>query len=67
MGTFKPKFMMAKCYVELKEEIKAINCFMESIFDPNNFIHEGVDEFRKYLMDNNRIEILDQLNKLVGN
>lgn len=66
LGSFKPKFMMARCYVELKEEIKAINCFMESIFDSNNFMHEGIDDFRKYLIINNRIEILNQLNKLVG-
>lgn len=66
IGSFKAKGMMAKCYVELKEEIKAINCFMESIFDPNNFNYEGIDDFRKYLMDTNRIEILNQLNKLVS-
>lgn len=67
MGSFKPKFMLARCYVELKEEVKAINYFMESIFDPNNFMHEGIDDFRKYLMINNRIEILNELNKLVDN
>lgn len=65
MGSFKPKFMIAKCYVELKDEIKAINMFMESIFDSNNIMHEGIDEFRKYLIITNRIEVLNQLNKLV--
>jgi glycosyltransferase involved in cell wall biosynthesis len=65
MGSFKAKFMMARCYVELKEELKAINSFMESIFDSNNFLHEGIDEFRKYLIITNRNEILDGLNKLV--
>jgi glycosyltransferase involved in cell wall biosynthesis len=66
MGSFKPKLMMARCYSELKEELKAINCYMESVFDPNNFTHEGVEVFRTYLKITNRIEILQQLNKLVG-
>jgi glycosyltransferase involved in cell wall biosynthesis len=66
MGSFKPKLMMARCHGELKDELKAINCFMESVFNPNNFTHEGVDVFRTYLKITNRIEILEQLNKLVG-
>ncbi|MFL0251677.1 glycosyltransferase [Clostridium neuense] len=67
MGSYKAKEMMARCYVELKDELKAINAFMESIFDPNNFMHEGLNDFRIYLKKNNRIEILNQLNKLVSN
>jgi glycosyltransferase involved in cell wall biosynthesis len=66
MGSFKPKLMMARCYGEMKDELKAINCFMESVFDSNNFTHEGVDVFRTYLKITNRIEILEQLNILVG-
>lgn len=65
MGSYKAKFMIAKCYEELKDELKAINWFMESIFDPNNFMHEGIEDFRKYLIITNRNEILDGLNKLV--
>ncbi|MDD3223524.1 MAG: glycosyltransferase [Clostridium sp.] len=65
-GSFKAKHSMAICYVELKEEVKAINCFMESVFDPNNFMHEGIEDFRKYLIFNKRIEILNQLNKLAS-
>lgn len=66
MGSFKAKFMIARCYVELKDELKAINWFMESIFDPNNFMHEGIEDFRKFLIITNRIEILDGLNKLIS-
>lgn len=66
MGSFKPKYMMARCYEKLNDELKAINMFMESVFDPSNLLHEGVDDFRKYLMLNNRIEILNELNKLIS-
>ncbi|WP_051624040.1 glycosyltransferase [Clostridium akagii] len=66
MGSFKAKFMMARCYVELKDELKAINCFMESVFDTNNFLNEGLDDFRIFLKNTNRVEILEQLNKLVS-
>ncbi len=66
MGSFKAKFVMAKCYIELKDEENAINSFMESVFDKNNFLHEGTKDFAVYLKTNNRIEILDELIKLVG-
>lgn len=65
MGSYKAKYALARCYIELKEEVKAINCFMECVFDPNNFMHEGLDDFKIYLIKNNRVEILDQLNVLI--
>lgn len=66
MGSFKPKRMIAQSYINLNEEVKAINAFMECVFDHNNFAYEGLNEFRKYLIINKRTQILNELNKLVG-
>jgi glycosyltransferase involved in cell wall biosynthesis len=65
-GSFLPKIMLAKIYSILKNENMAINKYMDCVFDPNNYMKEGLEEFRTYLTLNNRIEILNHLNTLVG-
>jgi glycosyltransferase involved in cell wall biosynthesis len=65
-GSFLPKIMLAKIYSILKNENMAINKYMDCVFDPNNYTKEGLEEFRTYLTLNNRIEILNHLNTLVG-
>lgn len=67
MGSYLPKLMLGKIYSILKNENMAINKFMECIFDPNNYMKDGLDELRAYLTLNNRVEILNYLNTLVEN
>jgi tetratricopeptide (TPR) repeat protein len=66
MGSYLPKLMLARIYYTLKNENMAINKYMECVFDPNNYLKEGLDELRAYLTLSNRVEILNHLNKLVG-
>lgn len=64
-GSYLPKIMLGKIYAILENENKAINMYIEAIFDSNNYMKEGLEELRAYLILKNRIEILEHLNKLV--
>lgn len=65
MGSFWPKLALARLNVVRNNIVEAINMYMECVFDPNNIVGEGIDEFRTFLTKNNLTEILNGFNKII--
>jgi len=66
LGSFQPKLMLAKISKDNSRKMEAINLYLEGVFDINNSKKEGLQEFKGFLIDENQIEILNELNRLVG-
>lgn len=64
-GSFQPKLLLARVYAQMGNVNAAAMEYIEAIFDPNNFVKEGLAEGRLYLKEHNYTEILDGLNKLI--
>ncbi|TDT57236.1 tetratricopeptide repeat-containing glycosyltransferase family 2 protein [Fonticella tunisiensis] len=67
IGSFYPKFKIAKIYEKKGEIMKAASMYIEGVFDKNNILRKGINETREFLERNKLYEILIEFNSLIKN
>lgn len=67
LANYHSKLMLARIFRIETNVIEAIKEYIEAVLDPNNIDRIGLEETKKYLEENNQINILNELDSIISN